>query len=149
MATEEVVIPVVAEELVVLTMEQDTGGVRATKVVHEREQLVDELLAREDVTIERKPVNQVLVAPVEVRQEGDTLIIPVMEEVVVVQRQLVLKEEIHIRKQQRYVHETERFIVRSEEVVVEQLPPKSSVPSEHKSKQPPPAPPGRAKGESR
>lgn len=146
MDAEEVVIPVIAEELVVLTMEQDTGGVRATKTVREQEQIVDQLLAQERVTVERKSINRVLAAPVEVRQEGDTLIIPVMEEVMVVQKQLVLKEEIHIRKRQVEVHDQQRFIVRSEQVTLEELPPEGN---EHKHRKPPPAPTGKAKGEIR
>ncbi len=32
------------------------------------------------------------------RQEGDLLIVPVVEEVLVVEKRLVLKEELHIRR---------------------------------------------------
>ena len=116
-----VIIPVIVEELVVLTMEQDTGGVRAVKTVKEREQVVDRPLLREQVTVERKTIQRILDAPAQVRQEGDTTIIPVMEEVLVVSRQFLLKEEIHIKKTQTWAHEPQRFTVRSEEVTVEQL----------------------------
>ena len=145
-AREELIIPVIAEELVVLTMEKDTGGVRAVKTVREQEQIIDQPLLREQVTVERKTIKRMLDVPAVVRQEGDTLIIPVMEEVLVVQRHFLLKEEIHIRKVQTQVHEPQRFIVRSEEVKLEQLPAEDNF---QDSKQPPPAPRSEKKGEVR
>jgi len=145
-ADEVVVIPVIAEELIVLAMEQDIGGLRATKVVREHEMIVDEPLLREEITVERKAINRFIDVAAEVRQEGDTLIIPVMEEVMVAQRQLVLKEEVHIRKRQFQVHEPQRFTVRSEEVKLQHLPAEDNFPS---SKQTPPVLPEEAKGASR
>lgn len=142
--TQEVIIPVIAEELVVLTMEKDTGGVRAVKTVRETEQIVDEPLLREQVTVERKTIKRMLDVPALVRQEGDTLIIPVMEEVLVVKRHFLLKEEIHIRKVQTQVHEPQSFIVRSEEVKLEQLPAEDNFPS---APQTPPAARNEMKGE--
>ena len=127
MEPEVVIIPVIVEELTVLTMEQDTGGVRAIKTVKEREQIVDRPLLREHVSVERRTIQRMLDAPAQVRQEGDTTIIPVMEEVLVVHRQFLLKEEIHIRKTQTWVHEPQRFMVRSEEVRVEELPAKDNL----------------------
>ena len=121
--SQQVVIPIVAEGLVVEKVEHDTGGVRATKSVRERVQVVDEPLLREEVTVERRAVNQVLAAPAQPRQEGDTLIIPVMEEILVVEKRLLLKEEIHIHKRRKQVHDPRRFVVRSEEVTLEQLGP--------------------------
>ncbi len=145
-ATEEVIIPVIAEELVVLTMEKDTGGVRAIKTVHESQQVVDPPLLREQITVERKAIGQLLDVPAVVRQEGDTLIIPVMEEVLVVKRHFLLKEEIHIHKVQSHVHEPQSFVVRREEVKLEQLPTEDNL---HAGPQPPPAPRGETKGEVR
>jgi len=145
-ARQELIIPVIAEELVVLTMEKDTGGVRVTKTVREQEQIIDQPLLREQVTVERKAIKRMLDVPAVVRQEGDTLIIPVMEEVLVVQRHFLLKEEIHIRKVQSQVHEPQRFIVRSEEVKLEQLPAEDNF---QNGKQPPPAPRSDKKGEVR
>jgi uncharacterized protein (TIGR02271 family) len=134
---QQVVIPIVAEGLVVEKIEHDTGGVRATKSVRERVQVVDEPLAREEVTVERKAVNQVLTTPAQPRQEGDTLVIPVMEEILVVERRLLLKEEIHIHKRRKEVHDPRRFVVRSEEVTIEKLGPADAVGSQN---QPAPAP---------
>lgn len=116
-----VIIPVVAEELVVDKLQRDTGGVRVTKQVQERVEIVDEPLLREEVTVERRAMNVILDAPAQVREEGDTLVIPVMEEFMVVDRRLLLKEEIHIHKTRQQVHAPQQVVVRSEEVRVEQL----------------------------
>jgi hypothetical protein len=64
---------------------------------------VNESLLEEAVNVERVPVNRFIEQPVETRQEGDVTIVPVMEEVLVVQRRLMLKEEIRItrRREQR------------------------------------------------
>ena len=138
----EVVIPVVAEELIIQKRQQDTGGVRATKLVTEREQVVNEPLRREQVTVERRVVNRVIDAPAQVRQEGDFLIIPVMEEVLEIKRNLVLKEEIYIRRQQVQTQVPEHFILRSEAVRIEQLP----AGGDESNPQPPPISPVEMKG---
>ena len=139
---QEIVIPVLAEQLVVFTMEQDTGGVRAVKKVRQNEQLIDVPLLREQVTVERKSIQKILEEPAQARQEGEVFIIPVMEEVLTIQRRYFLKEEIHIRKTQTEVHEPQRYPVRSEEVTIEHLPAQDEVAA---CKQPPPAP--QTKGE--
>jgi len=82
------VIPVVQEELVVSKRVVETGhGIRVTKTVSEREEIVDELLAREDVVVERVRVNQVVdVANLPgTRYEGETMIVPALEEVLIVE----------------------------------------------------------------
>ena len=56
--SETVRVPVVAEELVVGKRTVETGRVRLTKKVREREETVDEPLLREDVTVERVLVNR-------------------------------------------------------------------------------------------
>ncbi len=58
----------------------------------------DEPLLREDCDIVRVPVRKLLDKPAETRQEGDTLIVPLMEEVWVVEKRLMLREELHIRR---------------------------------------------------
>ena len=72
--------------------------VRVSTATHLHEQQVDEALARETVDIERVPIGRVVDAIPDVRQEGDVMIVPVMEEVLVLERRLVLKEEVRIRR---------------------------------------------------
>lgn len=114
------VIPVLRETLRVSKREIETGRVIVHKTVTERDEVVEMLLKRTDISVERIPVNRVVTEAPASRQDGDTLIIPILEEVVVVEKRLVLKEELHIRKDssERTVHETVRL--RSEEVRIEQ-----------------------------
>ena len=90
------VIPVLEETLDIQKRRVETGVVRITKLVHEREEVVNVPRMHEDVTVERVTLNRLVDAPVAVRQEGDTLIIPVLEEVVVMEKRLRVKEEIRI-----------------------------------------------------
>ena len=60
------------------------GPVRVRKFVYEREAVVDPPLLRDEVVIERVPINRVVEGPIAARSEEDTLIIPVLEEVLVV-----------------------------------------------------------------
>ena len=58
----------------------------------------------------------------EVRQEGDTTIIPIVEEILVVERRLVLKEEVHIRRVRTTEHHKEAVMLRYQEAVVTRHP---------------------------
>jgi len=122
-AGEDLRIPVVREELVVGKEVLDHGGVRIQKRVDEREHLVEQPLLREGVTVERIPIGQpVTIAPA-VREEGDRLIIPVLEEVLVVEKRLILKEEIHIIRHRTEEVLRERVLLREEHVDLTELPP--------------------------
>ena len=118
---EGTVIPVVREEVHVGKRVVERGGVRVHKRVEEHEEVVEQPTFHEEVTVERVPVGRPLDQEIGSRQEGDTLIIPVLEEMLVVERRLVLKEEVRITK--RRVDETEqaRVVVREEHVDIENL----------------------------
>ena len=119
---EPMVVPVLVEELEVQKRLVETGKVRITKVVHERETLVDEPLLRDNVAITRVPMQRVVEGPVPVREENGTTIISVVEEVLVVEKRWMLREEIHIRKQRIETHQPQRITLRSEDVQVERVP---------------------------
>jgi uncharacterized protein (TIGR02271 family) len=119
---EPMVVPVLVEELDVQKRLVETGKVRITKVVRERETLVDEPLFHDTVAITRVPIQRVVDGPVPVREENGTTIISVVEEVLVVEKRLMLREEIHIRKQRIETHQPQRITLRSEEVQVERVP---------------------------
>lgn len=115
-------IPVIEEQLEVDTRVVDTGrGVRIHKTVSERPVTVDERLARDEVEVRHVPVDRIVApedAPV-TRYEGDTLVVPVLEEVLVVERRLRIKEELHItriRHEERY-HDT--IVLKNEQVEIE------------------------------
>ncbi|MGE5524061.1 MAG: YsnF/AvaK domain-containing protein [Rhodospirillaceae bacterium] len=119
---EKAVIPVVQEELDVRKRRVETGGgARVVKTVEEREALVDEALLREEVDVERVPVNRAVDAPVAVRYEGDTMIVPVLEEVLVVEKRLMLKEEIRITRRKSEFRQPQRVMLRREHAAVERV----------------------------
>ena len=82
------VIPVVEERAVILKRKKLTGGMRVRTVVRENEEVIDEPLTTEEVEVERVPLGQWVEAPVPIRQEGETTIITLLEEVVVVEKRL-------------------------------------------------------------
>jgi uncharacterized protein (TIGR02271 family) len=117
-----VVIPVVAEALTIDRRTVETGrGVRVVKTVSEHEQIVDEPLALDEVHVERTAVNRWLEGSEipEVRQEGEVTVVPVLEEVLVTTKRLLLKEEIRITRVRREVHQPQRVVLRTEQVSVE------------------------------
>ena len=116
-----VVIPIVEEKLMVDKRAVITGGVRLIKQVTEREEVVDEALLRESVSVERVPINQIVAEAPQARQEGDTLIVPVLEEVLVTEKRLLLKEEIRITRTQTTVHEPQTVTLRSEQANLEDI----------------------------
>jgi uncharacterized protein (TIGR02271 family) len=118
---ERIVMPVIAETLDVQKRKVQTGGVRVRKVVHEREEVVDEPLMREEVQVKRVPINRVVDAPVPVRHVGNTMIISLLEEVVVVEKRLMLKEELHITKGEIETYKPQRVTLRNEEAVIERV----------------------------
>jgi uncharacterized protein (TIGR02271 family) len=81
--------------------EGDTdGSINLVKIIQTiREELPGTVL-REDVTVQRVPINEYVDATPPIRYEDDTVIIPVMEEVLVVQKRLLLREEVVVRKRQ-------------------------------------------------
>jgi uncharacterized protein (TIGR02271 family) len=119
---ETLVVPVIVEDLEVQKRVVQTGNVRITKTIHEREALVDEPLWREEVEVERVPIQRLADGPIPVRYEGDTMIVSIMEEALVVEKRLMLKEELHIRKRRIEVHQPQSVTLRSEEVHVERVP---------------------------
>jgi uncharacterized protein (TIGR02271 family) len=91
-------IPLAREELHVSKKEVETGRVRISTRVEETTALIEEELAREDVQAEWVEVNREVDAVPEVRTEGDTLIIPLFEEVLVVEKRLVLRKELRLTR---------------------------------------------------
>jgi len=117
------IIPIVEEVLDVQRHRIETGKVRITKIVHERAEEVNTPRVREEVTIERITLNRMVDAPVSMRQEGDILIIPLLEEVVVTEKRLMVKEELRITKRRIEEPTSQQVMLRREEVVVERLDP--------------------------
>jgi uncharacterized protein (TIGR02271 family) len=119
---EKFVIPVWQEELRVGTRTVDTGtGVRVHKTVTEREQIVDPPLLKDELEVEHVPIGK-MVDPGQqpaMRYEGDTLVVPVLEEVLIVEKQLRLKEEVRITRHRRQLRAPQQVSLKSEQVSIE------------------------------
>jgi stress response protein YsnF len=92
--------------------------VRVATVTREHEHFVDEELSHEHVEIERVPVGRQVDAIPPVREEGDTTVLPLMEEVVVIERRLILKEEIRVTRVSNTEHHRERVVLRKQDAVI-------------------------------
>ena len=118
----ESTIPLLAEEIAVSKQAVETGRVKVTRVTHQREQFIDEELARESVEIERIPIGRQVEAMPAVREEGETIVVPIVEEVLVVERRLLLKEEVRIRRVRTTDKYREAVSLRHQEAMVTRVP---------------------------
>ena len=73
------------------------------------------------VDVVRVPIDRVVERAPEVRTEGDVTIVPVLEEVMFVEKKLVLKEELHIRRRTETETVDVPITLRRQRVVVEHL----------------------------
>ena len=128
--TGEIVIPLAAEQVAVGKRVVETGGVRITKTVSEREETADLPLMSDHVEVERIAINRVLDTAPEVRREGETLIVPILEEVLVVEKRLMLREELHIRMRREETHQPQQVVLRREDVQIERFTHNQPVPAD-------------------
>ena len=95
----EAKIPLLEEQATVTKREVTTGRVRVSTHVENIDEVAHADLLSDNVEITRVTIGERVVGPVpQVRTEGDLTIVPIFEEVIVVEKQLLLKEELHIRK---------------------------------------------------
>lgn len=90
---------VVREVARVDVVERVTGRVSVRTRTETREESVDAVLESVGADVRRVEVNRYLdegESVPQARQEGDTWILPVLEEVIVVEKRLLLKEELHV-----------------------------------------------------
>ncbi|HYD30600.1 MAG TPA: YsnF/AvaK domain-containing protein [Azospirillaceae bacterium] len=100
-----------------------TGIVRVNKRITQEEQEIDEPQSVEKVEVERVPVDRWVDAPEPVRQEGDTTIIPLHEEVAVVVKRLKVVEEVRMTRHRSTHHRRSCITLRRAEADIERLPP--------------------------
>ena len=123
----EQVIPVVEEKISVGKRELETGRVVVHVTPRLHDETVDVALAEEHVEVERVPVNQFVDGPVSVRQEGDVTVVPVLEEVLVVEKRLMLREEVRLTRRREVKRHVEHVTLRTENVeVLRAGPPKNT-----------------------
>lgn len=113
-----IMIPRREEVLVPTTEEVEVGTVRISKRVEQVpvEQTVDAML--DDLLIERVAIDRPIASAPAPRHEGNTIVIPVVEEVLVTEKRLMLKEEIRITRRKVAQPVTIRDTVRREVVEI-------------------------------
>jgi uncharacterized protein (TIGR02271 family) len=113
---DHLVVPVHEEVLVPVTHEVEVGQVRINKRVEEVEVETRTDRRHDEVSIERVAINRPIDAVPGARNEGDTLVIPVLEEVLVTEKRLMLKEEIRVTRRRVVEQVPVRGTVRREVV---------------------------------
>ncbi len=115
----DTVIPIVEERLTVGKRTLVTGKVRLIKTVQEFDAQLDEPLAVRTFDVERVILNQSVETAPGMRQEGETTIYPLVEEQLILTKQLVLKEEIRVTRRDTERRDTQVVTLRREHVEVE------------------------------
>lgn len=117
----DLVLPLLEEEVRIAKRVVETGRVRIRTVVDTIEEQARAVLGGEHVDIERVPVDRVVDVAPSVRTEDGVVIVPVVEEVLFVEKRLVLKEELHIRRSQTTETVEIPVTLRRERAVVERI----------------------------
>ena len=120
--TERDFIPVVEETATVSTRRVVSGRVRIATQTEEINHLLPTELSSVDVDVVRVPMDRRIDTIPDVVTEGEVTIIPVVEERLVVTRELYLREEIHVRRIERTETVDVPATTRRQTVQIERLP---------------------------
>ncbi len=115
-------IKVIAEHLRIEKRLVEGEGVRVHVVTDEEEASANVTLRTERIEVEHVPIGRVVESAPPVREEDGVTIIPIMEEVVVTETRLVLKEELHIRRVAETREHQQTVLLRRQRAEVERLP---------------------------
>ncbi len=119
--TNSIVIPVIQEKLTVEKEVVETAKVHVRTTVTEEEATVNLPIVSEQYEVRRFPVDKVFPTAPSVRYEGDVLIVPVVEEIVVVEKRYKVVEEVHLIKQTTETPFTQQITLQKENVQVERI----------------------------
>lgn len=115
---DEEVLRLHAETVQVARRTRETGSVEVEVVTRLHEHAIDEALVDRTVHIEHVPIGQFVGEMPQMREDGDTLVIPVVEEVLVTERRLFLKEEVRVTRMTTTRRHQETVVLRAEEAIV-------------------------------
>jgi stress response protein YsnF len=115
----DVRIPLVEERLVTSKREVETGRVRVRTIVDEEEAVVRDTLRHATVEVDRVPVDREIDEIPPVREEEGVTIIPVVREVLVVEKKLILVEEVRVRRCTQMEEHAQPVLLKSQRAVVE------------------------------
>jgi stress response protein YsnF len=117
--SERVRIPLAAERLRVDTRVRRTGSVRVSTRVERRSVLVDPPLRRQHVQVSRRRIDRFVDRVPGIRREGETLVVPIVEEVVTTRLKVV--EEVRITLRRSTERRPQRVELRRARAIVERV----------------------------
>jgi stress response protein YsnF len=107
-----------AEDVTVSRRTVAGDTLRVGTITRRRDHHIDENLSHVRVEVERVLIGRPVAAVPPTREEGDTTILSVVEEIIVVERRLILKEEVHIRRVHVAERHQETVVVREQSVEI-------------------------------
>lgn len=117
----DVVVPVVNEELHADAIPVQTGGVRVTKHIAGHDEILEQELRKGRVEVKRVKTDRVVDGPQPVQRVGNTLVVPVVSEVLHAEKRWVVTEEIHLTQIEERETVQQTVTVNREEAEVERL----------------------------
>ena len=116
---QEETLPLAEENLVLQRRTVETGTVRVRTVLQSREEVARAEIYRQAVSVEHVPINREIDEIPTPWEDGDTLVIPIVEEVLVVEKRLILREEVRVRRRREVDHIEQPVTLRTMEALVE------------------------------
>ena len=120
----------IRESLKVRRVVHDVERVRVTVSTGTTEETVRESVWSEAVNVRREAVGEVVTEVEDIRTESGVTIVPIYEEVLVVERRLVLRERLHVSVRREASEHTETVPLRHQSVEVERLEPDNPLPGD-------------------
>lgn len=116
---EEQVLPLVEESLSLNRRTVETGKVLVKTILNQRKEIAKADIYRHAVSVEHVPINREIDEVPAPWEDGDVLVIPVVEEVLVVEKRLILREELRVTRRKEIDHIEQPVLLRSMEALVE------------------------------
>lgn len=117
----ELVIPVIREEPYVDAVPVATGGIRVTKRLDSHDEIIEQALRKTHVEVRRVKTERVVDGPQPATRVGDTLIIPVVSEILKIEKQWVVTEEVHITETEAQETVQNRVTLSGEKAEIERI----------------------------
>jgi uncharacterized protein (TIGR02271 family) len=117
----DVVVPVFNEELHADAIPVQTGGVRVVKHVEGHDEVLEQELRKGRVEVKRVKTERVVDGPQPVQRVGNTLVVPVVSEVLHVEKRWVVTEEIHLTQIEERETVQQTVTVNEEQAEIQRL----------------------------
>ena len=116
---EDRIIPIIEEVATLSTREVETARLRVRTIVEEKTTDVVAQLAKQELLVERRTVEREVAEAPQPYEDGDLLIVPIVEERLVVEKRLFVIEELVVRRVARTEEVHVPATVRSMRAIVE------------------------------